>query len=126
MMMMLMANRIGRATDWQARATRCRRDSSGEDSRNIRSIFSTTTTAPSTIMPMAMAIPPSDIRLAEMSKNFMARKVKPTENGIDSATTRLGLNPPINANSTSATRIMPCSSALITVLTAALTRVAWS
>ena len=42
---------------------------------SCRKAFSTTTTEPSTIRPMAMARPPSDIRLAEMPSLFIAMKV---------------------------------------------------
>ena len=64
--MIEMAKTTGRATSAQARATTCTRDSPGAASRSIRSTFSTMTIVPSTIIPMAMANPPSDIRLAEM------------------------------------------------------------
>jgi len=52
----------------------------------------------------------------------MSRKAQSTEKGRESATTMLGLTPPMNSNSTRATRATPCSRALVTVPTAAATR----
>ena len=67
-MMMTMAKTMGRPTSTQARATTWMRPSSGAAWRRMRSTFSTTTMVPSTIMPMAMAKPPRDMRLAERPK----------------------------------------------------------
>src|SRR5690625_5623106 len=85
-------------------------------------MFSTTTTEPSTTIPMAIAKPPSDMRLAEIPNHFMAINARHTEKGIDRATTRLGRQPPIKASNTIATKAMTCSSALDTVEHAASTR----
>ena len=62
---------------------------------------------PSTIMPMAIARPPRDMRLAEMPNQPMPRVAKSTENGMERATTRLGRTLPMNRTSTSVTRTMP-------------------
>jgi hypothetical protein len=75
-------------------------------------------------MPIAMASPPSDIRLAEIPNTFIRIKAKKTENGIEAATTILGRRPPMNTRRTRATRATPCTSASMTVLTAFPTSVA--
>ncbi len=80
------------------------------------------TMVPSTIMPIAMARPPKDIRLAEMPKSRIPMKATSTENGIAKATTTLARAPPMKTGSTSTTSPMPISSAIVTVRTAASTR----
>ena len=57
-MMIEIAKMIGRLTSRQARAMARVFDSSGAALRSTRSMFSTITIAPSTIAPMAIAIPP--------------------------------------------------------------------
>ena len=121
-MMMRMAKKIGRATSTLAFATISSRVPSGDASRRSRSMFSTMTMVPSTIMPIAIASPPKDIRLAEMPKRRMPTNAVNTENGMARATTRLGRTPPMKNGSTSTTRPMPIKSADVTVPTAASTR----
>ena len=77
-----------------------RRLSPGLASRSIRSMFSTMTMVPSTIMPMAMARPPNDIRLADMPKRRIPMNATSTEKGIDNATTTLARTPPMKTSST--------------------------
>ena len=123
-MMMRMAKTIGRPTSAQARDTAWRRPSSSASGRrSTRSTFSTTTRVPSTIMPMAMARPPRDMRLAEMPNQPMPRVAKSTEKGMERATTRLGRALPMKTISTTVTRTMPCTRASVTVATQAATRV---
>ena len=113
----------GAITSALERATVVRLSSPAPRSRNPRATFSAITMAPSTIMPMAMATPPSVIRLAPMPSAFMAMKANPTENGIDITTTRLGRQPPRNRNTTMATSRPPCQSAVVTVAAAFSTSV---
>ncbi len=61
-------------------------------------------------MPMAMARPPRDIRLAGIPTTRVRIKAKNTENGMAMATTRLGRSPPMNTSRTNATSTMPCTS----------------
>ena len=72
---------------------------------------------------MAMATPPSDIRLALMPRTYIEIKAKPTENGIDRTTTRLGRQPPRKTNTTNATSTAPCHNAVVTVAEALFTSV---
>ena len=72
---------------------------------------------------MAMATPPKDIKFALMPNTFIEMKAKPTENGIDKTTTRLGRQPPRKINTTTATSRAPCQSAVVTVEAARLTSV---
>ena len=74
-------------------------------------------------MPMAMATPPRDIRLALMPRIRMEIKANPTENGIDRTTTRLGRQPPRKTNTTNATSSAPCHKAVVTVADALFTNV---
>ena len=90
------------------------------------SMFSTITIAPSTIIPMAMATPPRDMRLADTPKNLISTKAKRTENGMESATTRLGLAERMKARTTRITRPIPWARAVVMVLTQADTRDFWS
>ena len=78
-------------------------------------MFSTMTIEPSTSRPMAIARPPIDIRLAEIPRTFIARKVKAMQNGIDKATTREGLTAPRKTKRTSETSTIPSIRALVTV-----------
>ncbi|MNN34763.1 hypothetical protein D3C81_1485830 [compost metagenome] len=83
--------------------------------------FSTTTTEPSTISPIATAKPPSDIRLAEMPNWFMTKKVS-SGVSIKVATTitdeRISPRKTSKMTTTSAT---PSSKTLATVHSAAST-----
>ncbi len=80
--------------------------------------FSTTTTEPSTIRPMAIASPPSDIRLAEMPSRFIAMKVSSGVSTSVPTTISEERMSPRNSSSTSTTSTTPSSSTLITVLSA--------
>ena len=120
---MMMAKQIGRATSRQARAMVARRGSSGGAERSRRSAFSTMTMVPSTIMPMAMAMPPSDMRLAERPNRCIASVANSTEKGMARATTTLGRKPPMKVSRISTTSTMPCTSACVTVVTDDSTRV---
>ena len=115
---------MGRATSVQARATACTTGSSGSPLRSIRSIFSTMTTEPSTSSPRAIARPPRDIRLAEISKYLMRRNAKAKANGMAASTTTLGLSPPSMTNWIIIMRKIASYNALVTVLTHFSTRVA--
>ena len=84
--------------------------------------FSTTTTVASTISPMAMASPPSDIRLAEMPQRFMTMKVASGVMTSVATTIRLDRTSPRNRNSTSTTSTTPSTSTRPTVHSAASTR----
>ena len=77
--------------------------------------FSTTTTEPSTIRPMAMASPPSDIRLADSPTWFITMNVS---NGVSTSvasTITEERTSPRNRNSTITTSTTPSSSTLVTV-----------
>ena len=85
-------------------------------------VFSTTTTEPSTMMPMAIAKPPKDIRFAEIPCCPMTMKVI---NGvrISVATTITELRTsPRKTKSTTITRMMPSTSTFATLSSAASTR----
>ena len=116
----------GAITSALDRATVIRLSSPSGLSRKPRATFSAITMAPSTIIPMAMATPPSVIRLAPMPKTFIAMNANPTEKGIENTTTRLGRQPPSSRNTTIATSRPPCHSAVVTVAAAFSTRVPWS
>ena len=109
-MMMAMAKAMGRPTSQHAVSTASFFERA--ESLNRRSTFSTMTMAPSTSMPMAMASPPSDIRLAEIPKYLISTNAKRTEKGTESATTMLGRNPPMKISSTSITRPIPWNRAV--------------
>ena len=49
-------------------------------------MFSITTMEPSTSIPSAIAMPPSDIRFAEMPARFNAMIASEAQNGMESAT----------------------------------------
>jgi len=83
-----------------------------------RKPFSTITTAPSTIMPMPMASPASDIRLAERLKCCISRKAISMASGRVTITTSAERTSPRNRKSTMATRIEPSTSALSAVFMA--------
>jgi hypothetical protein len=78
----------------------------------------------STIIPMAMAKPPSDIRFAPMPRIHIEMNAKKIEKGIDNATTMLARNPPMKISSTPATRSTPKTRESMTVLTHLETSVA--
>ena len=88
----------------------------------IRKAFSTMTTAPSTIMPMPIARPASDIRLADSPTWPMPMNAISIANGSVTITTSAERNSPRNRNNTTATRSEPSTSARTAVSTALLTR----
>ena len=83
-------------------------------------IFSIITTEPSTIIPIAIARPPSDIRLAETPQYAMTVSARPIESGIEIKTSTVARKFIRNTNSTMTIRTNACSSAVETVLTALL------
>ncbi|MCY1308726.1 hypothetical protein D9M68_892900 [compost metagenome] len=83
--------------------------------------FSTTTTEPSTIRPIAIASPPSDIRLADSPTWFITMNVS---NGVSTSVASTMTDErtsPRNRNSTITTSTTPSSSTLVTVHSAAST-----
>ena len=86
------------------------------------STFSTTTTAASTSMPIAMARPPSDIRLAVSPYQRISTKVPKADSGRITATTSAARSWPRKINSSNSTKAIASSSALLTVLTARSTK----
>ena len=116
----------GAMTSVEDRATIVRVSWPASVSRKPRSTFSVITIAPSTIIPMAIATPPKDIRLAPIPKMCMAIKAKPTEKGMDNTTTKLGRQPPRKIKTTIATNKAPCHKAVVTVAEALFTRLPWS
>jgi len=88
----------------------------GSDNRSTT--FSTTTTAPSTRMPTAIASPPRLIRLAVRPIAFMKMKVSSTAIGSASATITDARTSPRNNSSRITTSTVASSSAVSTVPTA--------
>ncbi len=88
-------------------------------------MFSTITTEPSTSMPIATAIPPRDIRLAERPNQAMIIRAIPMEIGIESSTSVVARRFIRNRASTIAINTKANRSALVTVSTALVTRSAW-
>ena len=87
-------------------------------SDNRSTTFSTTTTAPSTRMPTAMASPPRLIRLAVRPMARMKMKVSSAAIGSASATITEARRSPRNSSSRITTRIVASTSADSTVPTA--------
>ena len=115
-MMMTMPAPTGVATSLVARYNWCRRGVPGCAGR--ASMFSTTTTAASTSMPMAIARPPSDIRLADSPHWCMSTKVASADSGRIKATTRAARRLPKSSSNSTSTRAMASARALLTVPTA--------
>ena len=88
----------------------------------IRNAFSTMTTAPSTIMPMPIARPASDIRLADRPAWPIPMKAISIANGNVMTTTTAERRSPRNRNRMIATRIEPSTKARVAVPTALFTR----
>lgn len=84
--------------------------------------FSTTTTVASTMRPMAIASPPSDMRLAEMPQRFIMMKVVSGVMISVATTIRLERTSPRKMKSTTTTSRMPSISTLPTVHSAESTR----
>ena len=89
-------------------------------------MFSITTMVASTIMPIPMARPPRDMRLALMPNCSIRMNVRRIENGSDSATITEDRRLPRNTASTITTSMRPCQSAVVTVLVARATKPACS
>ena len=111
----------GVATSSVARYTRCKRFTPLGAWANWVWMFSTTTTAASTSMPMAIARPPSDIRLALMPNRRIMMKVNSTDSGRIKATVSAARRLPSIMINTSSTRMTASPSAFSTVHTAAVT-----
>ncbi len=113
---------MGRNTSLLAFDTTCIKASS-EFRRFNLSIFSTSTILASTIIPIAIASPPKDIKFTERPRKCIPINATIIEKGIERATTILGRTEPINIININATRIIPCIKASVTVLTADSTNV---
>ncbi|MPN57990.1 hypothetical protein SDC9_205686 [bioreactor metagenome] len=121
-MMMTMPEATGAATSRAARKIRCSVGRFSGASASWFSTFSTTTTAASTSMPMAMARPPRLIRLADSPNRRIRMKVASADSGSIRATTRAARRLPRKARSSRTTRTMASSRALETVPMARSTR----
>ncbi len=119
--MIRMAKSTGRATSAVAsKAARAELRSGWPSSRlRWRTTFSVTTMVPSTTMPMAMASPPSDIRLAVTSAMSIRMNAISAVSGSDSATVSAARRFQRKMNSTAITSSPPKNSADETVLTQA-------
>lgn len=78
-------------------------------------MFSTTTTAASTSMPMAIASPPRLIRFALSPVRRISRKVVSTDSGRVTATTTAARTLPRNSSSSTTTSTIASTNALPTV-----------
>jgi hypothetical protein len=109
----------GCATSVTARYSTCRRGRRRASSLPRRSTaFSTTTTAASTSMPMAIARPPRLIRLALMPVARIRMKVPSAASGSVIATTSAARSSPRNSSSSTTTSTAASSRASVTVPTA--------
>mmetsp|Transcript_30101 Transcript_30101/g.54779 ORF Transcript_30101/g.54779 Transcript_30101/m.54779 type:complete len:279 (+) Transcript_30101:1250-2086(+) len=123
-MMMRMANAIGLATSRAASRIKCVLSIGPPDSfawARSRKAFSTMTTAPSTIIPVPIANPASDIRLAERPNWFISRKAMSMASGRVTMTTTAERTSPRNRNRTIATSTEPSTRALSAVFNALAT-----
>ena len=123
-MIIRMAKAMGLATSRAAASTAAVRSTGSPFSPHsdmMRNAFSVITTAPSTIMPMPMAKPASDIRLADRPASPMKMKAMSMAIGSAAITTMAERNSPRNKNRTIATRMEPSISARSAVLTASST-----
>ncbi len=115
-MMINIENSVGLPTSIVASSmifNRVRKSTSSRCSANLRNTFSTTITAPSTMMPKSIA--PSDSRLAGIPIQVSPRKVPSSDNGIISATIVAARMLPRKISSTSATSIAPSTRLVNTV-----------
>ena len=86
-MMISSANAIGRPTSFEASAITASLSRPAFSGRfRWRRMFSVTTMEPSTSIPSAIAMPPSDIRFAESPARFSPMIASDAQNGIDNAT----------------------------------------
>ena len=91
-------------------------------SPSLAKVFSTTTTEPSTMMPIAIAKPPRDIKLAEIPYRFITKNVSSGVNKSVATTMSEERTSPKNKNSKIMTRITPSISTFATLNMAAFTR----
>ena len=120
-MMIRIANAIGLITSRAASRIRCVLLIGWPDSRacdSSRKAFSTSTTAPSTIIPVPMAKPASDIRLAETPNCCIRMNAISIASGKVTITTMAERNSPRNRNKMTATRMAPSTRELCAVFSA--------
>ena len=91
-------------------------------SERCRKIFSTITIDASPSIPIAMAIPPNDIRFADNPENPIHITAKSAHKGKDNATIKAVRRLPRNKSKTSSTKIPPISNDFFTVPVAFATR----
>ena len=84
-------------------------------SPSLWNTFSTTTTVPSTIRPIAIARPPKDTRLADRPSRFMAMKVTSGVMTMVATTTRLERTSPRKRKRMMMMKTTPSSSTLVTI-----------
>ncbi len=121
-MMMLTPNRTGVATSTVDRRIVADRPPIALSSLpRWLNAFSTTTTEPSTISPIAIARPPRDIRLAESPTRFITMNVASGVSTRVATTMSDERTSPRNRKSTITTRMMPSISTFTTVPSAAST-----
>ena len=115
-MMMRMAKTTGRETSRTAsKVISVRERWESPLSRMWREIFSVTTIAPSTTMPMAMARPPRLIRFAVTPCQPISRNATAAVRGSETATVSAARRSHSTRKSTATTRRTPCPSAVETV-----------
>lgn len=83
-------------------------------------MFSTITTEPSTNIPIATAIPPSDIKLADTPSHAITTSAMAIEIGIEMSTRKVALRFIKNSASTTTIKINASAKASTTVCTALL------
>ena len=88
-------------------------------------MFSTITTEPSTSIPIATAMPPNDIKLADSPNQAIILSAKPIEIGMDSKTKNVALKSNKNSANTMIINTNASNNASITVCTAWLISAAW-
>ena len=91
-----------------------------------RTMLSSTTTALSTSMPTASAMPPSDMMLSVMSKAYISTNVPSTETGIAMLLISVARASRRNAYSTRIASRPPIRAEVLTSLMAASMNVDWS
>ena len=115
-MMMPTPNTTGTPTSPAARSTmRSRFSPESRASPSRLNVFSTTTTEPSTIRPIAITSPPSDIRFAEMPYWFITMKVNSGVSSSVATTIRLDRMSPRNTMRMTTTNTIASSSTLTIV-----------
>ena len=89
-------------------------------------MFSTITTEPSTSIPIATAMPPSDIKLADRPNQDITINAIPIEIGMDISTKNVARKFIKNSANTMAMKINAKAKAFTTVSTALVIKSAWS